>query len=119
MLAYYRTVDVFVCLSEHEGFGVPVLEAMALDLPVVAHRAAALAETAGAGARLLEDKDPLVVACAVAELLSDDGARAEQLRAGRARAAELDLPSAHQVCSPSSEGIEHPAGRGRLLTALA
>ena len=35
---YYRAADIFLCLSEHEGFGIPLVEAMAFDLPVVAYR---------------------------------------------------------------------------------
>ncbi|HLH47179.1 MAG TPA: glycosyltransferase, partial [Acidimicrobiales bacterium] len=40
LLAHYATADVFVCLSEHEGFCVPILEAMELGVPVVAYAAA-------------------------------------------------------------------------------
>ena len=43
----YRSADVFVCLSEHEGFCVPLLEAMAHGVPVVAFGAAAVPETLG------------------------------------------------------------------------
>jgi glycosyltransferase involved in cell wall biosynthesis len=41
----YATSDVFVCLSEHEGFGLPVIEAMRAELPVVGYRSSAVAET--------------------------------------------------------------------------
>jgi glycosyltransferase involved in cell wall biosynthesis len=41
----YATSDVFVCLSEHEGFGLPVIEAMRAQLPVVGYRSSAVAET--------------------------------------------------------------------------
>jgi len=50
LAAYYRHADVYVSLSEHEGFCVPLLEAMAADVPVLAYGAAAVPETmAGAG----------------------------------------------------------------------
>ncbi|MGI8793876.1 MAG: glycosyltransferase family 4 protein, partial [Acidimicrobiales bacterium] len=45
LLAYYRTSDVFVCLSEHEGFMVPLLEAMHFGVPVVAYARTAVPET--------------------------------------------------------------------------
>ena len=48
--AYYRAADVLVCVSEHEGFCVPVIEAMYHDVPVVAFAAGAVAETVGAPA---------------------------------------------------------------------
>src|SRR6202035_4161537 len=60
LTALYRTADVLVCLSEHEGFCVPLIEAMALGVPVVAYAAAAIPDTVGDAAVLLDDKDPLV-----------------------------------------------------------
>jgi glycosyltransferase involved in cell wall biosynthesis len=92
LLAYYRTADVFVCLSEHEGVGVPVLEAMALGLPVVAAAAAALPETIADAGILLPDKDPVVTACAVNRVLTDTALRTSLLEAGRARVEEFSLP---------------------------
>lgn len=75
-VAHLRTADVFVCLSEHEGFGVPLLEAWYHRIPVVAFDAGAIAEVAGDGALILADKSPTTVAAAVARVLSDDGVRA-------------------------------------------
>lgn len=43
--AVYRAADVFVCMSEHEGFCIPLMESMFFDLPVLAYRAAAVPET--------------------------------------------------------------------------
>ncbi len=57
LVAYYRSATVFVSLSEHEGFGVPLLEAMRFRLPVVAYAAAAVPETVGDAALLLQRKD--------------------------------------------------------------
>jgi glycosyltransferase involved in cell wall biosynthesis len=62
LYAYYRLADVFLCLSEHEGFGVPLQEAMLFGLPVVAYDAGAVRETLGGGGVLLEDKRPELVA---------------------------------------------------------
>lgn len=92
LLAYYRTADVFVCLSEHEGVGVPLLEAMHFGLPVVAGAAAALPETVADAGVLLPDKDPVVVACAVHRVLTDANLRSALLEAGRARVEEYSLP---------------------------
>jgi L-malate glycosyltransferase len=83
--AVYRAADVFVCLSRHEGFCIPLLEAMYMGLPVVTVDAGALAETAGDGAVVLERRDPASVAAAVHVVLSDSALR-ERLRvAGRAQ----------------------------------
>ena len=55
-------------MSEHEGFGVPILEAMAARVPVVAYGAAAVPETMGGAGILLRTKDPEVVAATVQAL---------------------------------------------------
>jgi glycosyltransferase involved in cell wall biosynthesis len=62
---------VFVSMSEHEGFGVPILEAMAARLPVVGYAAAAVPETMGGAGILLRTKDAQVVAATVQALKSD------------------------------------------------
>lgn len=67
----FAGAGVFVSLSEHEGFGVPVLEAMAAGLPVVALGAAAVPETMGGAGVLLRTKDPATVACTVQALRAD------------------------------------------------
>jgi glycosyltransferase involved in cell wall biosynthesis len=89
---FYRAADVFVGCSEHEGFGVPVLEAMHFDLPVVAYATAATPEVVGDGGLLLDNKDPLLVATAVSRVLTDDDLRGELVAAGRKRVDAFDLP---------------------------
>jgi glycosyltransferase involved in cell wall biosynthesis len=62
LLACYSVADVFLCLSEHEGFCVPLLEAMVFGVPVIAYDAGAVRETLRGGGLLIEDKRPEVVA---------------------------------------------------------
>jgi glycosyltransferase involved in cell wall biosynthesis len=91
LVGWYRAADVFVCVSEHEGFCVPVVEAMGFGVPVVAFGAAAVPETlAGAGV-VLGEKSPVSVASAVLRVLSDVGVREGLVARGRVRAAELGL----------------------------
>ena len=100
--AYYSVATAYVSLSEHEGFCVPLLEAMAFGVPVVAYDAGAVAETlAGAGV-LLKTKPPEEVAGLLRRLVTDDALRAAVL-AGQAR--RLD----------AARGED---GGGRLLEAL-
>ena len=68
LYAYYRSADVFLCLSEHEGFCVPLQEAMHFGLPVVAYEAGAVRETLHGGGLLLQDKSPELVAEVLGEL---------------------------------------------------
>lgn len=55
--ACYGVADLFLCMSEHEGFCIPVLEAMALDLPVLAHAAAAVPDTMDGAGVLFHQKE--------------------------------------------------------------
>ena len=86
---WYRAADVLVCLSDHEGFGVPLVEAMAAGLPVVAFDAGAVGETLGGAGVLLGDKSPASVAAAARRVLGDEALRRGLAAAGRRRAAEL------------------------------
>jgi glycosyltransferase involved in cell wall biosynthesis len=91
LAAHYRAADVFVCLSDHEGFCVPLLEAMHHDLPVVAYAAAAVPETAGDAALLLSSKEPAVVAAAVHRVTADADVRDALVAAGRRRREDFAL----------------------------
>ncbi len=94
LLAHYRAADVFVCASEHEGFCVPVLEAMHFGVPVVAFSTTAVPETVGGGGLLLDDKDPVTVAMAVRRVLTDTTLKDSLTEAGRARVDHFSLPNA-------------------------
>src|SRR5262249_7743849 len=78
LLTTYRESGLFVCLSEHEGFGVPLIEAMAAALPVMALARAAVPETLRRAGILLPRKDPWDVA-ALAKVGLDDDALRERL----------------------------------------
>jgi L-malate glycosyltransferase len=86
--------DVFVLTSRHEGFGVPVMEAMTSGLPVVANEAGALPEIVGDGGLLVDATDPYAVAGAVTRLRRDEALREALAAAVPHRLGALDLPSA-------------------------
>ncbi len=90
LVAYYKTASAFVSLSEHEGFGVPLLEAMHLGTPVVALDAAAVGETVGPAALLLPQKDLAETAEACALVNEDLGRRQEFIDAGHVRLKAFD-----------------------------
>jgi len=85
LAAHYATADVFVCLSDHEGFCVPLLEAMASGLPIVAYAATAVPEMLGGTGLLLPRKDPATVAAACHRVAIDTPLRERLSAAGRAR----------------------------------
>ena len=94
LAARYRTADVYVSASEHEGFGVPLLEAMAHDLPVVAYASSAVPETVGAAAVVVADKSAGTLAAAVRRVVTDPALRAALVAAGVRRVAELSPAAA-------------------------
>ena len=91
LAGHYRGADVFVCLSDHEGFCFPLLEAMHHRLPVVAYDAGAVAATAGRAALVIADKSPAVVATAVHRVLADAPLAARLVAAGTDRLAAFAL----------------------------
>lgn len=85
--AAYGEADVFLCLSEHEGYCVPLLEAMDHGLPIVAYAAGAVPETLGRAGLLLDEKSPSTVAEAVIEVVRNPALSAEMMDARRVQLA--------------------------------
>ena len=84
----YRAADCFVFPSLYEGFGLPLLEAMACATPVLSADVASLPEVAGDAAWLFEPHDEARLAELMARLLTDEDARQATIRCGLARAAQ-------------------------------
>jgi glycosyltransferase involved in cell wall biosynthesis len=87
--SWYRSADVFVSMSVHEGFCAPLLEALAGGTPVVARAAGAMPETLGGAGLLLEDSDFPLAAEALHELASSEPTRSALYDAADRRLAEL------------------------------
>jgi glycosyltransferase involved in cell wall biosynthesis len=91
LVALLRRAAAFVTVSEHEGFCVPLLEAMAFDLPVIARANAAIPETlAGAGMLLPSDAGPVLVAETLNEVWFNTDVRRALVERGRARLDQFD-----------------------------
>jgi glycosyltransferase involved in cell wall biosynthesis len=89
LAALYDVADLFLCASEHEGFCVPLVEAFATRVPVLAYRAAAVPETMDAGGIVYDTTDPLEVAELMAAVLADEALEDEILRRQDAALARL------------------------------
>ncbi len=90
ILAYYRSADIFVCLSEHEGFCVPLVEAMYFGIPIIAYDSTAVGETLGGAGLLLQDKSPEVVGEAIDLVMKDPALRQRLIDSGRERLKYFD-----------------------------
>lgn len=93
----YRGAACFVFPSLYEGFGMPVLEAMACGAPVITSAVTALPEVAGDAAHLLADpQDAEELAAALHSVLEDEARRQEWIRRGLARARQFTWQAAAQ-----------------------
>lgn len=91
LAAHYEAADVFVCLSQHEGFCVPLLEAMHHRVPIVALGVEAVPETLGGAGVALATSQAAVVAAAVHRVLSDATVREALVLRGVERLSDFDL----------------------------
>ncbi|HEV2983255.1 MAG TPA: glycosyltransferase family 4 protein [Vicinamibacterales bacterium] len=86
---YYRHAAVYISLSEHEGFCVPLVEAMAADVPVLAYAAAAVPDTLGGAGVQFAPKDLEYAAELLGSLAFDDDLRAQVIAGQRRRLADF------------------------------
>jgi len=89
LAVYYRSAAVYVSLSEHEGFCVPLVEAMAADVPVLAYSAAAVPDTLGGAGVQFAPKDLEYAAELLYTLAFDDAVRAQVIAGQRRRLADF------------------------------
>jgi glycosyltransferase involved in cell wall biosynthesis len=91
--ALYRRARIFAFPSLDEGFGMPLLDAMANSVPVITSRRSALPEVAGDAALLVNPDDPEEIAAALVRLASDEALCDDLARRGRERALQFSWES--------------------------
>ncbi|HEY3384096.1 MAG TPA: glycosyltransferase family 4 protein [Vicinamibacterales bacterium] len=89
LAAYYRMASVYLSLSEHEGFCVPLLEAMAMDVPILAYAAGAVPDTLSGSGVLFSPRDFEYAAELLGELVFNDDLRGEVIGGQRRRLADF------------------------------
>jgi glycosyltransferase involved in cell wall biosynthesis len=87
--AYYELADVFVTPSRHEGYCLPLVEAMHKGKPVIARRNGGMPEALGGGGVLFDELEPEELAVLIERVLTDAGLRGTVLEAQQHRMAEL------------------------------
>lgn len=81
LLAFYRTAHLLWSMSEHEGFCVPLVEAMWFDIPVLAYKSSAVPETLGEAGLMFTSKENLIMVAALAKILvRDEGLRSKIIK---------------------------------------
>lgn len=87
--SYYRLADLFVSTSEHEGYCLPLLEAMHLGVPVLAHNIGGMPEAMGGGGVLYQGLKPAELAYLMHRMIDDQALRREVLASQEKRLAEV------------------------------
>ena len=80
ILGFYKAADVFLCMSLHEGFCVPLLEAMHFQVPVIARSTTAVPYTLKDAGILLEDNNPVIAAMMIDKVVTDPRLREQIIR---------------------------------------
>jgi len=89
LLAYYRLADVYVSMSEHEGFGVPLVESMYLGVPIIAYAAAAVPFTMGDAGILVHQKNYAAIAEMIHLVITNQKLRQRLIAQGQQRAQDF------------------------------
>ena len=108
LTAYWETADVYVVASDHEGFCVPLLEAMHHRVPIVAYAATAVPETLGDAGLLLDAKDPFTIATAVQRVVTDAALRTHLIEAGVTRLHDFDIAKSRRKLLAAIELVVGP-----------
>ena len=87
--AMYEASDVYICMSEHEGFCLPLIEAMHFGLPVIAYAAGAVPDTLGEGGVLVREKRHAEIAQLIADSSQPGGFRDMLVSRGRQRVSDF------------------------------
>lgn len=89
LAAYYRVADVYVCPSAHEGYCLPLVEAMHCDVPVIAREAGGMPEAMEGAGILYSALDEVELACLIDRMISDNYLKRKVLSSQRERMARL------------------------------
>lgn len=87
----YQAANVYLCMSEHEGFCLPIAEAMYFDLPVIAYSSTAIPDTIGGGGLLVSNKRHSEIAELLALVATDTDLNSRLIESGRKRVTELSF----------------------------
>lgn len=90
LVRYYLTSDIFLCMSEHEGFCVPLVEAMFFQAPIIAYKSTAIPYTLGDAGILVKKKDYIAIAEMINLIIEDENLRKKIIRKQNERLKDFD-----------------------------
>ena len=105
ILAYYHLADLFLCLSEHEGFCIPLVEAMVFDLPIIAYDSTGVTGTLGDGGILMKEKKPLEVAGMINYVICHPEIRKQLISGGHRRMQAFQMEAVEEQFLQELEGF--------------
>jgi glycosyltransferase involved in cell wall biosynthesis len=97
LLAYYKLADVYISMSEHEGYGVPLIESMYFNVPVLAYKATAVPETLGQAGVQVGHKDFFLIAELIHQLVTNAALRDGIISQQRQRLSKVSMTRIHRL----------------------
>lgn len=115
ILAYYRLANAFVCMSEHEGFCVPLIEAMLFDVPVIAYYSSAIPDTLGGAGLLVHDAEGIAVSQLADQLHKDSSFRKSVIENQRKRLHDFSFEKvSNEALSYFDQFVSHGENHWRV-----
>lgn len=105
MLACYHGADLFLCMSEHEGFCVPLLEAMYFNIPIVAYQSSAIGYTLDGSGILLKQKNPLETAGVMDKVIGNEALKNRMLSKQKRRLQDFGKERTERLFMEKIEGF--------------
>lgn len=91
ILAFYKVADLFLCMSEHEGFCVPLVESMFFEIPILAYNSSAIKYTLGNSGVIVNKKDYFLISELMNFILSDENVKKEIIKKQNKRLEDFKL----------------------------
>jgi len=117
LLALYRAADLFLCLSDHEGFGIPLIEAQLFGLPVVAFDSSSVRHTLDGAGILVKEKQPEQLAALLTLLMTQRGLRRGLLLRQQQTAARFSRPRLKRELAACLDSFGFVAPQAELSAA--
>lgn len=104
---YYANASAFICMSEHEGFGVPLLEAMKMNVPLIAFDSSAILETMGGAGISFDKKNYTQIAALLNEIVTNTSLREKLVKHQQERIKKLSSTDTEKLILDAIKNIDN------------